>query len=846
MQVLRELVGDKSLEKFRVEYEKLHRTLKKSHESEKRLIKKCRELNNEIVANAAKVQTALKLSEEDQSIIAALKKEIEKAWKMVDASHEKEAKAKENIQELKLEIANLSRLVEQGTGVGGGQESALMDDLMRQKDELVAERDGQVQQIVALRNEVMESGEKLRAAEAARHALETDIAALTEEVNGKKAEGEREMRHKERLEREMRDLKRQLDERAVEVKAKQTTVQAAQEQVKRLEKQLHDQHGATERAQRESDGLTQKVQKLHADLDEQTQHNTQLLTENSQRKAELKSKEDELATVRGEIARVNKIRDNALAKVKQVERQRTEVERQAEEYRGEIAQLEREIDAGRRAVDTERKKQDELMRERDILNKLKTSAENATSRQMDLVKVNENTRKNLEQEISGYKAEAQRQGQIINSLEREREKYGAEVSNASAKYLQALEEVKMRKMTIIDLQKKIVEGESKLRQQQNLYEAVRSDRNLYSKNLIEAQDEIQEMKRKFKMMSHQIEQLKEEIGSKDLALVKEHFDHVRVEKEKESLRFELQKAREQIKEAESAISAQSKEIEKLNQIISEADQERLRQTKEYDTVINERDILGTQLIRRNDELALLYEKIKIQASTLSKGQIQYRDRLNEIRVLKIKLSDVKRELLVVKNSVAAVDVLKREVHHLGRELLQERTKVKALSEELENPLNVHRWRKLEGSDPGLYDMILKIQTLQKRLIAKTEEVVERDLAIQEKERLYVELKSILARQPGPEVAEQLTIYQASLREKTRSMKSMASELNMYSAQCAEYKYEIERLNRELAALKAKWYESKRREQQAEHKATAKSTSVKTQPLGASQARFTGGGFSLND
>jgi hypothetical protein len=32
-------------------------------------------------------------------------------------------------------------------------------------------------------------------------------------------------------------------------------------------------------------------------------------------------------------------------------------------------------------------------------------------------------------------------------------------------------------------------------------------------------------------------------------------------------------------------------------------QERVRQKKEYDVVINDRDILGTQLIRRNDELA---------------------------------------------------------------------------------------------------------------------------------------------------------------------------------------------------------------------------------------------------
>lgn len=91
--------------------------------------------------------------------------------------------------------------------------------------------------------------------------------------------------------------------------------------------------------------------------------------------------------------------------------------------------------------------------------------------------------------------------------------------------------------------------------------------------------------------------------------------------------------------------------------------------------------------------------------------------------------------------------------------LSSHVQVKALSEELENPLNVHRWRKLEGSDPSTYEMIQKIQTLQKRLIAKTEEVVEKDLLIQEKEKLYMELKNILARQPGPEVAEQLSIYQ---------------------------------------------------------------------------------------
>lgn len=67
--------------------------------------------------------------------------------------------------------------------------------------------------------------------------------------------------------------------------------------------------------------------------------------------------------------------------------------------------------------------------------------------------------------------------------------------------------------------------------------------------------------------------------------------------------------------------------------------------------------------------------------------------------------------------------IRRELYHIQRELLRERTRCKALEEELENPMNIHRWRKLEGSDPSTYEMIQKIHTLQRRLIGKTEEVI---------------------------------------------------------------------------------------------------------------------------
>ena len=57
-------------------------------------------------------------------------------------------------------------------------------------------------------------------------------------------------------------------------------------------------------------------------------------------------------------------------------------------------------------------------------------------------------------------------------------------------------------------------------------------------------------------------------------------------------------------------------------------------------------------------------------------------------------------------------------------------------------------------------MILKVQALQRRLIGQTEAVAERELHIAEQTRSLAELKTRLARQPGPEAVEQLGGMQA--------------------------------------------------------------------------------------
>ena len=81
---------------------------------------------------------------------------------------------------------------------------------------------------------------------------------------------------------------------------------------------------------------------------------------------------------------------------------------------------------------------------------------------------------------------------------------------------------------------------------------------------------------------------------------------------------------------------------KLSKIITDADAERLRQRKEFDAVIAERDMLGTQLIRRNNEVKGLYEKIKIVRSTLTKGEWTYEEKMDEHQFLVDMIEEVRR------------------------------------------------------------------------------------------------------------------------------------------------------------------------------------------------------------
>ena len=92
-----------------------------------------------------------------------------------------------------------------------------------------------------------------------------------------------------------------------------------------------------------------------------------------------------------------------------------------------------ELEQSKKQSEQDKKAIEELVRERDILNKNMLKAAGNTQKQLNLVKLHEQSKKNLEQEIQNYKEEAQKQRKIIYQLEKERDRYINEASDLTQK-----------------------------------------------------------------------------------------------------------------------------------------------------------------------------------------------------------------------------------------------------------------------------------------------------------------------------------------------------------------------------------------------------------------------------
>jgi hypothetical protein len=99
-------------------------------------------------------------------------------------------------------------------------------------------------------------------------------------------------------------------------------------------------------------------------------------------------------------------------------------------------------------------------------------------------------------------------------------------------------------------------------------------------------------------------------------------------------------------------------------------------------------------------------------------------------------------------------------------------------------VNIHRWRKLKLCDPSTYDLILKVNFLEKRLIVKSQQIASLHLKFIEKDKLFIELKKILLRRVMAE--EDILIIQ-KYRENLQNSDIKLKVNILFSLKCLAFK-----------------------------------------------------------
>jgi len=106
----------------------------------------------------------------------------------------------------------------------------------------------------------------------------------------------------------------------------------------------------------------------------------------------------------------------------------------------------------------------------------------------------QNSNQRSTNENSGIKREIDQLEQEKANVEREKNMYAKQASDANMEYTQSLERLKNLDEAINELKTKNNQAETKLKQQKKIYEALRADCNRFAKKNQDAQFEIREIK----------------------------------------------------------------------------------------------------------------------------------------------------------------------------------------------------------------------------------------------------------------------------------------------------------------------------------------------------------------
>jgi len=797
-------ISEDEYQEYKSHLETLHARAVETHERERALLKQSRRTQNDVLGEKIKLERAVEKLEVETKELETLETERERVQKELDDCEQKDTVNKYELTELE---RTHSELVANRDELKRENDSLVLPELKRLEEELEGLKEEYARQDAAYDKETQQKQTLL-----ARHeSLETDIEAAKKELSDAKDQLIKAQLEPERIRKQAESVSKAAENLTTEISKFQEKISQADVQLgKQAEKRAEAEEVKVslvrklELHQNTIEHRQMDVEALQRNLDTERSKEHELKTERldceMQRKGvdesmrreadSLSQSKKEFEQMRRRLRKKRHIADGAKEILPTLKSQLLDSEHSLRSHQEDNAALAVQIEEMRKEVDVSLAR---FMKQDGI----------EKSKRVGLDKLLEDVAKQ-EAEIVQWSTEERSQNKLIAMLSAQRELKAREATRAARLERETRQALKVKELTILDLSKKCNEVNNRLKEFSALYDVVKNERNKYV-NLIQASSQaLAEMKEKIKILNNEVEILRNESLAKDKALAKEISAHALSKTQRDSLRLELNKSQQEYRRKQESVQQQIEEVKTLNSIINGLERGMLKLKRKYEEAVEKRNETGVSLIDRNDELCILYEKANLQEATFKRGEAAVRDREEELRALRLELTELERQVMVTRKRLPDMPELAEKAALLQGQLDTERTRTEKLCKELEDPANGERWRSLGGEDPDLDQLSAKVTVLESRLDEKKEQLLEKELVLEEVTTLTQKLRNRASdgRDDTLKLAKRVNEFQARIRDTTRRMMGTVSELSMYQA--TAMKLQQEKAAKEQELEEAKW------------------------------------------
>ncbi|XP_077011959.1 coiled-coil domain-containing protein 146 isoform X2 [Tamandua tetradactyla] len=374
----------------------------------------------------------------------------------------------------------------------------------------------------------------------------------------------------------------------------------------------------------------------------------------------------------------------------------------------------------------------------------------------------------------------------------EKDQKSKDFLKAQHKYTNIIKEIKAKDLEIRIHRKKKREIHRRLREFAKLYDTIRNERNKFVNLLHKAHQKVNEIKERHKMSLNELEILRNSAVNQERKLQNSMLKHANNVTIRESMQNDVCKIVAKLQEMKEKKEVQLNNIDRLANMITMIEEEMVQLRKKYEKAVQGRNESGVQLIEREEEICIFYEKINIQEKMKLNGEIEIHILEEKIRFLKLRIAEKQRQIHVTQKLLPAKRSLDADIAVLQIQFSQCTDRIKELEKQFINPEGENRTRFLPGKDLTEEEMIKKLDKLELQLAQKEEKLLEKDFIYEQVSRLTDRLcsKTQACKQDTLLLAKKMNGYQKRIKDATEKMMALVAELSMKQALAIELQKEV--------------------------------------------------------